>query len=70
MLNTYDAILPVTQDDANVFVKMGCRIPILVTAIGADVSILKKLYNENPNTVFFILARWTGCPMLKLLNGF
>ena len=70
MLNVYDAILPITQDDADVFVKMGCRIPILVTPIGADVSALKSYIMSKLNCVFFIWGQWTGCPMWKLLNGF
>lgn len=70
MLNVYDAILPVTQDDANVFMELGCRIPIFITPIGADVSVLKKLYNENPELCLFHLGSMDWMPNVEAVEWF
>ncbi len=70
MLNKYDAILPVTQDDADVFIKMGCSIPILVTPVGADVSVLRTHYRENPEQCLFHLGSMDWMPNVEAIEWF
>ena len=70
MVNAYDAILPVTQDDATIFLKMGCNIPILVTPIGADVNALKQLNNDNPELCLFHLGSMDWMPNVEAVEWF
>lgn len=48
-LSDYDALVPVTQDDADLFAKLGSKLPVLVSPAGIDTD---RLYVDNSKTEF------------------
>ena len=55
-LNKYDAIIPVTDDDAKVFESEGCIKPIFVSPAGIDVTLFNKneKKTENPYHIYHL----------------
>ncbi|MCB9263216.1 MAG: glycosyltransferase [Flavobacteriales bacterium] len=54
-LNQYAALVPVTEDDGNLFKKMGCKIPVFASPAGINTEVWKPTYEqENPYAIFHI----------------
>lgn len=53
-LNSYDALVPITDRDGEIFQNLGCRIPMHVSSTGIDAEIISSNPRSNANSVFFI----------------
>ena len=53
-LNQYDALVPVTVDDGDLFQSMGCKVPVFPSPAGIDTDLWKPSEQEDPNTVYHI----------------
>jgi glycosyltransferase involved in cell wall biosynthesis len=53
-LNQYAALVPVTEDDGNLFKEMGCTIPIFPSPAGIDTEMWKPSENISPKTLYHI----------------
>ncbi len=53
-LNWFDAIVPVTKDDALIFKKIGASVPIFVSPAGIDTNYWKPSHHANPYYVYHI----------------
>ncbi|MFT5724207.1 MAG: glycosyltransferase involved in cell wall biosynthesis [Bacteroidia bacterium] len=53
-LNQYDALVPVTSDDGDLFKKLGCNAPIFPSPAGIDTKLWSSSNDEDPNAVYHI----------------
>jgi glycosyltransferase involved in cell wall biosynthesis len=54
-LNQYDAVVPVTNDDGELFKQLGCKSPIFPSPAGIDIDLWKPTFEkENPNYIYHI----------------
>jgi len=53
-LNIYDALVPVTPDDGDLFKQMGCNIPIFPSPAGIDMTVWKANMSSNPSFLYHI----------------
>lgn len=60
--NVYDALVPVTQDDAEVFIRLGCRKPVFVSPSGIDVAYWSKGAGSEGNFNLFHLGSLEWMP--------
>lgn len=53
-LNQYDALVPVTEDDGNLFKKLGCTVPVFPSPAGIDTTVWSPSEHEDKNAVYHI----------------
>ena len=53
-VNKFDAVVPVTPDDGELFKKMGCIKPIFVSPAGIDTNYWQPSAKENPYHIFHL----------------
>jgi polysaccharide biosynthesis protein PslH len=53
-MNQYDALVPVTIDDGNLFKKMGCTIPVFPSPAGIDVNLWSPSASERKYDIYHI----------------
>lgn len=54
IINKFDAVVPVTADDAQLFKNLGCTKPIFVSPAGIDTNYWQPSDSENPFHVFHL----------------
>jgi glycosyltransferase involved in cell wall biosynthesis len=70
MLNSYDAILPITKEDQSIFADSGCKIPMHVTPFGLDGDEYPNFLNSQPDFSVFHLGSMDWLPNLEGINWF
>lgn len=68
-LNQYDALVPVTEDDGNLFKQMGCSIPVFPSPAGINTTTWSPSSNTDPKALYHIGSlEWI--PNLEALEWF
>lgn len=68
-LNQYDALVPVTADDGELFQSMGCSIPVFPSPAGIDTELWKPSNNEDSQAIYHIGSlEWL--PNLEAIDWF
>lgn len=53
-LNIYSAVVPVTEDDGNLFKQMGCTVPVFASPAGIDMQVWKPSEEVNSMDLYHI----------------
>lgn len=68
-LNQYDALVPVTADDGELFQSMGCSIPVFPSPAGIDTELWKPSTQEDSQAIYHIGSlEWL--PNLEAIDWF
>jgi glycosyltransferase involved in cell wall biosynthesis len=70
IVNSFDAIVAITNEDKHLFEQMGCTIPIHVTPIGVDADVLNLPVHRNKYPVLFHLGSMNWMPNLEAIDWF
>jgi len=70
MLNNYDVMVPITQRDGDLFKKLGCKIPMLVTPTGIDTGTFNPDYENFDYPSLFHLGALDWPPNQEGLKWF
>jgi polysaccharide biosynthesis protein PslH len=70
MLNNYDVMVPITKRDGDLFIKLGCKIPMLVTPTGIDTGTFKPDYENIDYPSLFHLGALDWPPNQEGLKWF
>jgi glycosyltransferase involved in cell wall biosynthesis len=70
MLNNYDVMVPITKRDGDLFKKLGCKIPMLVTPTGIDTGTFKPDYENIDYPSLFHLGALDWPPNQEGLKWF
>jgi glycosyltransferase involved in cell wall biosynthesis len=65
MINSYDAILPITAEDASMLKADGCKLPLLVTPLGLDVQKYSSFANRESDFSVFHLGSMDWMPNVE-----
>lgn len=73
MLNNFDVLVPITQNDVDTFMQMGLNIPYCVSPAGIDTTKFRAYKNVNQQPIIFHLGSMEWLPnrdaMLWFLNS-
>lgn len=70
MLNNYDVMVPITKRDGDLFVKLGCKIPMLIAPTGIDTGTFKPDYENIDYPSLFHLGALDWPPNQEGLKWF
>ena len=70
LLNSYDAIVPITSVDKNTFEALGCKIPILAMPLGVNVNDYPDEGNQPEEFSVFHLGSMDWMPNLEAVDWF
>jgi len=70
-MNSFDGVAAITKIDAELFLKLGCKVPIGVFPFGIDTEIFSKIGTIKPNSkTFFHLGSMDWLPNIEGIKWF
>ncbi|HMT28701.1 MAG TPA: glycosyltransferase family 4 protein [Bacteroidia bacterium] len=70
LLNKFDSIVVLTEDDKNIFMKSGCTIPVLVSPIGLDTEKYQVTEADKSSLSVFHLGSMDWLPNIEAIDWF
>jgi glycosyltransferase involved in cell wall biosynthesis len=70
LLNSFDAIVPITETDLESFKKLACRIPIKAAPLGVDINEYSHDEKQNSEFSIFHLGSMDWMPNLEAVDWF